>query len=64
VSTGWVSEALSKAASGEGEGLTEAQLAEELGDRELPPGYASASKTISWWKQRQVPPSPLHTHTS
>jgi hypothetical protein len=54
VSTAWVSEALSKGASGQGEGLTEAQLSEELGGRELPTGYTKASKTISWWRQRQV----------
>ncbi len=60
VSTGWISDALSKAASGEGEGLTEAQLSEELGGRELPPGYANASKTISWWRQRQVGRTILH----
>ena len=45
---------MTKAANSQGEGLTEAQLSEELGSRELPPGMANASKTISWWQQRQV----------
>lgn len=54
VRSGWLSDALAKAASSQGEGLTEAQLSDELGSRELPSGMANASKTISWWQQRQV----------
>lgn len=54
VNNGWLAEALAKAADGSGEGLTEAQLSDELGSRELPPGLSNASKTISWWQQRQV----------
>lgn len=49
VGNNWVSDSLDRA-----EGLTEAQLSDELGPRELPPGLASASKTISWWRQRQM----------
>ena len=45
---------MARAASSSGEGLTEAQLSDELGSRELPPGLSNASKTISWWQQRQV----------
>lgn len=54
VRSAWISEALTKAANSQGDGLTEAQLSDELGSRELPPGMANASKTISWWQQRQV----------
>lgn len=54
VNSGWITEAMARAASGSGEGLTEAQLSDELGSRELPPGLSNASKTISWWQQRQV----------
>lgn len=54
MSDGWVSEAISRAGSSSEEGLTEAQLSDELGSRELPPGLANSSKTISWWQQRQM----------
>lgn len=54
MNNGWITEAIAKAASASGEGLTEAQLSDELGSRELPPGLANASKTINWWQQRQV----------
>lgn len=49
----WVSDAMARAEGGMTQGLTEAQLSDELGSRELPQGFR-ASKTISWWQQRQL----------
>ena len=54
VGNDWVSDAFARAGSADGEGLTEAQLSDELGSRELPRGLKNASKTISWWQQRQA----------
>lgn len=44
---------MARAEGGMTQGLTEAQLSDELGSRELPQGLR-ASKTISWWQQRQM----------
>lgn len=54
VADGWVSDAIARVGSSAESGLTEAQLSDELGSRELPPGLMNASKTISWWQQRQM----------
>ena len=48
-----MSDAIARANGGMSQGLTEAQLSDELGGRDRPQGLR-ASKTISWWQQRQM----------